>query len=167
MRAFTLAIMATTFLALVIITGLAQAQSIEICKKVQGAKERLECFDKLPVPKTQLEKSISGKTDAGAGGATEAKRRKQAEEDEIVMSSMPVETLSAGCILAAAQLLPRIPGISIEASRAVPLPPEYKKEPGLYRTIVEIDAKGAGVAATYRFICVKGPRSPSMVTGIR
>jgi hypothetical protein len=99
--------------------------------------------------------------------AAGTKRLKQATEDEAAMATMPVETFSTPCILAAAERLPRIPGITIEASRAVPLPSGFKKELGLYQTIIEIDAKAAGVSATYRFACVKGLRAAPLVTGLK
>jgi hypothetical protein len=99
--------------------------------------------------------------------AAETKRLKQATEDEAAMATMPVETFSTPCILAAAERLPRIPGITIEASRAMPLPSGFKKELGLYQTIIEIDAKAAGVSATYRFACAKGLRAGPFVTGLK
>ena len=147
----------------ILISSSAHAQTLESCKKIQGAVERLACFDKLPVPlKVQVEKPSSTRDSTNAA---EVKRRKL-EEDEAAMAKMPAEAFSAPCILAAAEHLPRIPGISIEASRAVPLSPQHKKVPGVYQMTVEIDARGAGVAATYRFLCTGGLRGPVLITSI-
>lgn len=59
------------------------------------------------------------------------------------------------CIMAAAEYLPRVPGIDIQASRTKPLPAEItaKLDQSIYHAIVELDAKAAGIAETYRFVC--------------
>lgn len=99
--------------------------------------------------------------------AAEAKRKKQAQDDDAEIAKMPREAFTTPCILAAAERLPRIAGISIEASRAIDLPAGTAREPGSFQAIIEIDAKAAGVAATYHFVCAKGLRTPPIIVGFR
>lgn len=67
------------------------------------------------------------------------------------------------CILSAASRVPFIQGQQIIASRAKPLPAEFKPEPGVYRTIVELDAKAAGQDVTYHFVCLTSAGKPAFV----
>lgn len=68
------------------------------------------------------------------------------------------ESFDKPCILAAAEHLPRIPGIEIIASRTKALPADLqaKLDHGLFHTLVEIDAKAAGQDTTFQFFCVAG-----------
>ncbi len=59
--------------------------------------------------------------------------------------------LEKTCILAAAEKLPNIPGMTILASRTKPRARASKSEPAV--TDVEIDVKAAGLDATYTFLC--------------
>jgi hypothetical protein len=93
---------------------------------------------------------------------SEAKARQQAE-DEKALAAMSQGDLQKGCILAAAERLPRIPGIQIINSRISAMPSETKIEPGTYMTLVHIDAKAAGQDVTYNFLCARGARTPSIV----
>lgn len=90
-------------------------------------------------------------------------KRKQDEADEAVIAAMPKEQLEKSCILAAAERLPRIPGIEIIASRAKPVPTDFNPSPGTFMTLVEIDAKAAGLNETYNFVCAKGARTPALI----
>jgi hypothetical protein len=96
--------------------------------------------------------------------AAEAKRRDlQAKADADALAAMRKEDLEKACILAAAERLPRIPGIVINSSRAVPLPPEIPQKPLVFTTSVEIAATAAGQSVTYLFVCAKGARTPSII----
>ncbi|MBR1142718.1 hypothetical protein [Bradyrhizobium sp. AUGA SZCCT0431] len=90
-------------------------------------------------------------------------KRKQDEADEAAIAAMPKDQLEKSCILAAAERLPRIPGIEIIGYRTKPLPTEFKPTPGTYMTLVEIDAKAAGLNETYNFVCAKGARTPAII----
>jgi hypothetical protein len=96
--------------------------------------------------------------------AADAERKRQEDEmDAAIIAATPKEQLEKTCILAAAERLPRIPGIEIIASRAKPVPTEFKTSPGAFMTLVEIDAKAAGLNETYNFVCAKGARTPPIV----
>jgi hypothetical protein len=90
-------------------------------------------------------------------------KRKQDQVDATLLAAIPKEQLEKSCILAAAERLPRIPGIEIISSRAKPVPDDFKQSPGTYMTIVEIDAKAAGLNVTYNFVCAKGARTHAMI----
>ena len=98
--------------------------------------------------------------------ATEDKRKKLAEEDAAKLAAMPQQELEKNCILTAAQKLPRIPGIEIIKSEALPVSPESKPEPGIFQRIVVIDIKAAGQEAKYSFVCATGPGKPYFVVPI-
>jgi hypothetical protein len=130
--------------------------------------DRLQAEDpKVIAARERARAAKAAEAQKKAAKQAEEKRRKQAEEDEAAMTALPPDTNKNACILTAAERLPRIAGLEILASRAVPLPPEHKRELGTYQTMVEIDAKAAGITATYRFACMKGLRTPAFVIGIR
>jgi hypothetical protein len=95
-------------------------------------------------------------------------KRKQDEADAATIASTPPEIYEKACILAAAERLPRIPGIEIVSSRAKPLPDEAAKKasPNFFWRMIEIDAKAAGQSVTYTFVCGKGARTPAVISGV-
>ncbi|QND73151.1 hypothetical protein [Tardiphaga robiniae] len=95
---------------------------------------------------------------------TTEKAKEQEAADAATLAATPKADLDKGCILAAAERLPRIPGIQIGATKTADLPVEYKPSPGVYMTMVEIAAKAAGQDATYSFLCAKSVRGPTLVT---
>lgn len=97
-------------------------------------------------------------------GEVAEKAKQRDAEDVAALAAIPRSDLEKGCILAAAEHLPRIPGIQIVSSKTISLPPEHKPPAGTYMTIVEIAAKAAGQDVTYSFICAKGMRTPSLIT---
>jgi hypothetical protein len=89
--------------------------------------------------------------------------RKQQEADVAALAAVPRANLEKACILAAAENLPRIPGIEITGSRVSPLPAEHKSEPHIFMMLVHIDAKAAGQTVTYNFMCGRGAQTPPII----
>lgn len=86
----------------------------------------------------------------------------------IALAASPAlaEEFDQACKLAAAERLPRIPGIEIVGEpRLLPLPPEVAKQvdQATYQRLVEVDAKAAGQTPTFRFFCVAVPGAPVMI----
>lgn len=83
-----------------------------------------------------------------------------------MVTAASADDLQKPCILAAAQYLPRITGIDIKESRTKPLPAEIKRQldQSLYHTVVEIDAKAAGIDETFRFVCTAGATGRPLIT---
>lgn len=99
--------------------------------------------------------------------AEASKRAKQFQQDAALIASTPKETFEKACILAAAEKLPKIPGIQIKSSKGGPLPEGVKPSPAdQYSGIVEIIATAAGQEVTYTFACGMGPRTPAIVVPI-
>lgn len=96
--------------------------------------------------------------------AADVKSAQQAAADAAVIAATPKADLEKGCILAAAERLPRIPGIQITSSKALDLPPAHKPPAGAFMGLVEIGAKAAGQDVTYSFICARGARTPFLIT---
>lgn len=95
--------------------------------------------------------------------AQDARKKKQAAEAE-ALAAIPKENLEKACILAAAEKLPRIPGIAIKSSRTFYVPPEPRNiRPDLYAVAVEIVATAAGQTVTYRYACAVRGTGPALV----
>lgn len=79
------------------------------------------------------------------------------------------EDFEKPCILAAAEHLPRIPGIEIKASRTEPVPPAMAAplKAALFSALVHIDTRAAGQDATFNFVCAIGKNTPIVVTPYR
>ncbi|MCK1661269.1 hypothetical protein [Bradyrhizobium sp. 151] len=95
-----------------------------------------------------------------------AKRAKQSAIDAALIASTPKETFEKACILAAAERLPRIPGIQIKNSKAGPPPPGTNVPPDRYTGVVDIVAIAAGQEVTYTFACAVGTRTPAVVVPV-
>lgn len=110
-------------------------------------------------PRPEIE---AGKRKAAA---EKARQEAQAAADAVELSKIPRSDLKKSCILAAAERLPRIPGIEIVKSRTADVPPDLlaKTEAGTFSTLVYIDARAAGQDVTYNFVCMRGLRTPSIV----
>lgn len=95
--------------------------------------------------------------------AQDTRKKKRAAEAK-ALAAIPKENLEKACILAAAEKLPRIPGIAINSSRTFYVPSEPRNiRPDLYAVAVEIVAIAAGQTVTYRYACaVHGP-GPALV----
>jgi hypothetical protein len=57
------------------------------------------------------------------------------------------------CIIAAAQDLPRVPGLEIKASRITAPPPDYTKNGDITYLGAELDVVAAGQSMTFGFAC--------------
>lgn len=62
------------------------------------------------------------------------------------------------CVLAAAERLPRIPGLAVDKSRVRPVPVDHKG--GAASMIVDIDISAAGQSDTYSYLCVMSVAGP-------
>lgn len=96
----------------------------------------------------------------------DAKRAKQATIDAALIASTPKETFEKACILAAAERLPKIPGIQIQKSKPGPPSPGANVAPDRYTGTVDIVALAAGQEVTYTFACAVGARTPAIVVPI-
>jgi hypothetical protein len=95
-------------------------------------------------------------------------RRLQDEADAAAIAASPPAPYETACIFAAAERLPRIPGITIVNTQAKPLPPKRseKAAPYIFWRIIEIEVTAASQKATYKFLCGKGVRTPAAITAL-
>jgi hypothetical protein len=95
-------------------------------------------------------------------------KRAQNEADAATIAAAAPAPYETACILAAAEHLPRIPGITIVNTQAKPLPPEKSENapPYIFWRIIEIEVTAAGQKANYKFLCGKGVRGPAVINAL-